>query len=569
MRKKFLFLLTLFLLGIKSVWAEDLSLSINNEDISNTYNIVTNNTNFLLPKYSIKDTYNLGVRQQESDACWAYGTLASVESNMIKNGVDNKYLSVAHLEFATQNSLYVPGFINFNRTFNKGGYIENTNAYILNNWGPIYEDDMPKSLIKNVINKELILTEDMVKNRKPVVDIDNIIRIRNEQGVCDSNTIMTIKKYISTYGGMAATVYFEDLVSDYELSLASNNKYNLKHKYLNGPYYYYDGSSYVDDSNRNIAKNKTQNHMVEIIGWDDTIPASNFSTKPSRDGAWIVKNSYGESKYLVDNRDINMGDNGYYYISYDDINICGNLVGYYGVNKSVSDYAYYYDDLGYNSTVNSNNNEIYTANIFTKKSLGTERLDKVTFGVLSAGYKYTIYYAPNGALKNYIELGSGITEHKGYISYNLKENLYVSDTFSIIVKFEGNNVELPIAIDNKDMLDKMYNNYRVTKGVSYISQDGEVWSNFKSDSMNFQNPIRVYTSRTDASFDSSVDKDLELNSNDNLDIKVNTIDNKEEVKDDIPNNPQTGLISFFVVGLLVFSLIIIGKKFRRNRLFKL
>lgn len=50
------------------------------------------------------------------------------------------------------------------------------------------------------------------------------------------------------------------------------------------------------------------NHGVTIVGWDDNYSKDNFGTIPPGDGAWIVKNSWGE-KY---------GDNGYMYISYYD-----------------------------------------------------------------------------------------------------------------------------------------------------------------------------------------------------------------------------------------------------------
>ncbi len=593
MRKKYLLLLSLFLLGIKPVWAENLNLSmceysplyiswsnLSNEEkqkvpmpyvckVDNGVSSLSTNNDYELPSYSIQDKYNLAVRTQETDSCWAFGTLASIESNMIKNGVSSDYLSVAHLEFATQNSLYKPGYINFNRTFNAGGHIETTNAYILNNWGPIYDKDMSLGLLKKVALGQESITEEAVKNKKAVIDVDNIIRIRNEQGVCSTDTITSIKKYITSYGGMAATLYFEDVVRGYELNIGSNGKYDLKHKYVNGPYYYYDGSAYTDNDNKGHIMNEDQNHMVEIVGWDDTISASNFSTKPSRDGAWIVKNSYGESKYLVDDKDVNMGNNGYYYISYDDINICGNVVGYYGVNKDVSDYAYYYDDLGVNASVSSDKNVVYTANIFSKKDVKTEKLDKVTFAVQKAGYKYTVYYASNGALKNYEEIGNGVTEHNGYISVKPNKDIYVSDSFSIIVKLEGNDLNLPIAID-KDVHD-MYSNYKVTKNVSYISNNGVVWSSFKNDNMNFQNSIRAYTTVTDVEFNSKVDSDLKLDDNGQVNVTVPKINEnmKDGASDDIPNNPQTGIKNLFLVGIILMGLLVLFRVIRKNKMFKL
>ena len=55
------------------------------------------------------------------------------------------------------------------------------------------------------------------------------------------------------------------------------------------------------------------NHIVTVVGWDDTYSKDNFLpvSNVTSDGAWIIKNSWGEKK----------GDGGYYYLSYQDPNI--------------------------------------------------------------------------------------------------------------------------------------------------------------------------------------------------------------------------------------------------------
>ncbi len=50
------------------------------------------------------------------------------------------------------------------------------------------------------------------------------------------------------------------------------------------------------------------NHLVCIVGWDDTFSKDNFLTPPDGDGAWIVKNSWGKD----------YGKDGYFYLSYYD-----------------------------------------------------------------------------------------------------------------------------------------------------------------------------------------------------------------------------------------------------------
>ena len=534
------------------------------------------NNSYAMDYFNLADSGKVtGVRdQKESGACWAFASLASIESNLLMNNIDISFLSPAHLELMTQNSLYTPSFMTFNRDFNVGGNMYLAAAYFLNNWGPIKESDMPFQTIIDLLNVTRTITEEDVTSKEPVASVDNILYLTNDQGICSNNSIDSIKQYIVNYGAIAAGVYFDSNYLDYvKVNDIESGDIEM------GPYYYYNGST-------------LPNHAVAIVGWDDTIDASHFKNKPSRDGAWIVKNSYGSNK---------VGNEGYFYISYDDTNICTNTVGFYNTSLDINDEAYYYDDLGANTYVEVNNDVSYLANYFVKNSQEIEKLDKVTFASGISGLNYTVYYAKNieGRLEDWQEIGSGVTTHDGYISVYPDKDIYVDNSYGIIVKFEpSDSVDHVIltAVESTD--DDYYANYQITDNASRISFDGNVWQKIvleieENEKVDVQLAIRAYTDYYEEDSDEEIIPPQEENPNDeeiNSNPEVPNIDDDGTIEVENPNgslsdivgdivpsdtpteiieNPQTGVISgiSIIIVLTIIGVVIYYKK--KNKIFKI
>jgi C1A family cysteine protease len=64
------------------------------------------------------------------------------------------------------------------------------------------------------------------------------------------------------------------------------------------------------------------NHAVTIVGWDDNYSKENFVSdhQPEKDGAWLVKNSWGAETENAPNHST-WGENGYFWVSYYDQSI--------------------------------------------------------------------------------------------------------------------------------------------------------------------------------------------------------------------------------------------------------
>ena len=73
--------------------------------------------------------------------------------------------------------------------------------------------------------------------------------------------------------------------------------------------FYTDESNYNEETYAWYNPNASGiNHVVCIVGWDDGYSKKNFKTTPKGNGAWIVKNSWGDD----------WGDDGFFYVSYYD-----------------------------------------------------------------------------------------------------------------------------------------------------------------------------------------------------------------------------------------------------------
>ena len=153
-------------------------------------------------------------------------------------------------------------------------------------------DDPCYDLSTALPDRALDITESKTRGYK----VKNILFLTDDNKASQSTEFDVIKAAVRDYGGVGAGMYFD--------KDSSRMYYNDS----NGAYYYNKNITY----NSNQEKKPDGNHLVEIVGWDDNYPRTNFNPNclPMENGAWLAKNSWG-TEY---------GDQGYIWISYEDTN---------------------------------------------------------------------------------------------------------------------------------------------------------------------------------------------------------------------------------------------------------
>ena len=183
--------------------------------------------------------------------------------------------------------------------------------------------------------------------------------------------------------------------------------------------------------------------------------------------------------------------------------------------------------------------------------------------------------------------------------YNPDKDIYVDNSYGIIVKFEPNDsVDHVIltAVESTD--DDYYANYQITDNASRISFDGNVWQKIvleieENEKVEVQLAIRAYTDYYEEDSDEEIIPPQEENPNDeeiNSNPEVPNIDDDGTTEVENPNgslsdivgdtvptdtpteiieNPQTGVISgiSIIIVLTIIGVVIYYKK--KNKIFKI
>jgi C1A family cysteine protease len=305
--------------------------------------------------------------------------------------------------------------------YNGGGNQDMTTAYLTRWSGPVREDQDP-------------YPTPGVLTLPPQKHVQEVLYLPGRSGALDNSTI---KSAVMTYGGVYTSIYW------------SNSYYNSTRRS-----YFYNGT-------------RAPNHAVVIVGWNDDFPASYFSSRPPGNGAFIVRNSWGSS----------WGEDGYFYVSYYDSKIGGDLAVFNNA-EPVSNYSriYQYDPLGWTASAGYGQETAWFANAFTASA--SETLVAVSFYTPSLNSAYQIY--TGSSLQSLNLCGSGSLTLPGYHTVTLDSPFPLSagTKFLVAIKLTTPGYLYPIPLEYP------FSNYSsgasASSGQSYMSPEGSSWQDVTS-----------------------------------------------------------------------------------------
>ncbi len=420
----------------------------------------------LLPKYdSNEEGLVLPVRSQQNNTCWAFGALSTFETLLLKNGEELSPFAPQHANIWAVKKEDGTGW---QRDEYNGGYSYIPLGYLTSWAGPVYDADFPTTATKEDYSSFSTLPEYVLTQ---AIFFDS------------STSPKAIKELIYTYGSVVGS-------------------FNADFDYLSE-----DKTSFYC-SNDSLKINQLSGHCISVVGWDDNYPKESFegsaSGTPKQDGAWLIKNSWGNYNSL----------GGYFWVSYEDVwmfdDIFGPSYAFTSYEKLTENYRIYQNEtdgatyeFDYLSSESAPYSSITYMNVFDFESKH-RTISKVVFETTSLGADYTVHYIPTKKGKpvsdtsKWITLASGTADYTGYICVDTPDTLLPEGKGAIGITLDNERSYL----ENKDkdgythipnsigVCEWLFSNNKyiflpnAQKGMSYYMKDGtlrDVMDFYKND----------------------------------------------------------------------------------------
>ena len=403
--------------------------------------------------------------QGDSEICWAYSSVACAESSAIVKNLDEQPdYSERHLAYFFASPVYqdigICGndstyYINSADDFMNAGGNNRYVTFSMANWTGVagqYEYPDNDSWIVPGISASSA--------------IDDRVHLKNAAWIRMTD-VDYIKKKIMNLGCVASAYY-----------------------YKKGAYYNPDTCAYYNDSFT------ATNHAINLIGWDDAYPKENFLQSPERDGAWLVRNSWGTE----------FGENGYFWLSYCDLavsSVSNTAFAFDFGSADEYDNIYFYDGSCGTRTRSVSNGGSF-ANVFTvcgNSNCQDELIRAVGVGFSEAGVSYEISIYTDLKDRNDPASGvpalsgvCGVTETAGYQLIELREPVKAvcGSSFSVVVRLQGSGDTVTMFADMSYENGNWIGFYNETDyGQSFVGNGAGGWTDLHEEGCSMR--IKAFT----------------------------------------------------------------------------
>ncbi len=369
------------------------------------------------PKAALPEKFDLRerggvtpIKAQSGGTCWAHGTMAALESNLLMSGM---WKGMGLPGYPTLSEYHLDWWNGFNQHKNddladatadktglrvhQGGDYRVSAAYFSRGDGVVL---IPRGADGAFDTKawypKAPSRDDATYKRLYVRDVEWFTMGDNLEG------IEAIKRRVMTEGAMGTA-------------------YCVSKNFISKDFVHYQP---LDSAAK-------PNHAVAIVGWDDTKVSADPDKKTPKPGAWLIKNSWGAKR----------GDGGYYWISYYDKVCCRDAemgaVSFRNIEPMVYSQVYYHDYHGWRDTLKGINKAM---NAFT--ATGRQQLRAVSIYTTADRVQYTVKIHrsfENGQLSNEVASRSGSYASAGFHTVNLDEPIWVEAKDKFYVSLEVSN----------------------------------------------------------------------------------------------------------------------------------
>jgi C1A family cysteine protease len=387
--------------------------------------------------------------QGNYNTCWTFGTAASCEAYMIKHGIHvgedgpvadlSLNLSEYHLAYYTYTDAYdAEGMLTGDKTYflsshangsflDAGGTGELV-SYPLMRWTGL-ADESDVALMYSSASSAGLGSEHAYQN--------NVAHVTSVRHFFGSN-VDEVKRHIMEYGAGSMGVRVSNTAGTGYHGGVNTSAGTIC--WIQSAVAYQDAGFYYAD------------HDVTVVGWDDSFSKENFNQgyRPNNDGAWLVKNSWGT----------NIGDDGYFYVSYEDSATCASYISFFSVEDVDNyDHNYQYDGSGnyYNSEEMVTGDSV--AQVFVAN--GNETLEAVALALYGDNTDYTVRVytgceTDDPSSGTLAATKTGNFDYWGYQTIKLDDPVVLTagQRFAIVITFSGDDIN--VAYDTTIQEDQYY-----------------------------------------------------------------------------------------------------------------